>query len=547
MRETNNRISRVVDEDFDSFLDYLVSVRGYSQKTKVSYGEDVADFLLFLSSQHKQKNQVDREIIRVYLLDCNVRGQSRSSIKRSLSSLRHFYRYLYTFKGYKENPFEVVSTPKNDKRLPEFLSYDEVKDFLDGNQTRTDFLASRDQAILELMFASGLRCSEIINLKTTDIDYLENCVKVLGKGKKERIVPFSDTCKKALQQYQSNLRERLVSNSKENIFFLNFKGEPLTSRGLEYILSSAALKSGFMEKVHPHMLRHSFATELLNHGADLRTIQEFLGHSSIRTTSIYTHVSYNELKKTYEECFPDISSEKRKVRRAVIFDFNGTMFFDEDKHVLSWRRYAKDKFHLELKDEDFSAHIHGFNNQEILEWMTGRKLTDVEVETFSSEKEYLYQEICMEDKKNLHLVHGLTSFLDSLKQQDVPLAIATASRKPNIDWYLKTFHLEKWFDKENIIYDDGTLTRGKPDPMIYQRAMKQLNVRPEDVIIFEDSISGAKSALASKAKIVVGIREKEPFDFFRNIKGMSYFVSDYCQLPEELFSFLEIESPSERH
>lgn len=535
-----NKIALVQDEEFSSFLEYLTSVKGYSEKTRISYGGDVASFLLFLSREKKSKEQVDKNLIRAYLLEQNLEKKEKSSIKRSLAALRHFYLYLYTFKGYKENPFETVSVPKKEKKLPEFLSYEEVSQLLDGNQKREDFLKDRDQALLELLFASGLRCSEIVQLKKEDIDYTLLRVKVSGKGNKDRIVPFTKICKDALLSYQHGLRERLVKKKEETTFFLNRNGNPLTERGLEYIISQAAIKTGFPLSIHPHMLRHSFATELLNNGADLRTIQELLGHTSIRTTSIYTHVNLTQLKETYERCFPKIMNAKKENQKAVIFDFNGTMFFDEEKHVLSWREFAMEKYSRFITDEEFPKYIHGFNNKAILEWLSGNKLTEDEVEKLSTEKELLYQKICMQDKEHLHLVEGLTSFLQLLKENGIKLAIATASRKPNVDWYIKTFHLLDYFEKDNIVYDDGTLSKGKPDPMIYLRAMEKLQVTPEDVVIFEDSLSGIRSAVNSHAKYVIGIRPKGEEEKIENEEGLSFVIHDYLNLPKEVLAFLSI-------
>lgn len=536
-----NRIAKINDPDFSDFLDYLVSVRGYSEKTMVSYGEDVADFLLFLSSQGKRKESPDRDTIRTYLLQLNLDEKEKSSIQRRISALRHFYRYLYAFKDGKDNPFEVINIPKKDKKLPEFLTYEEVCQFLDSNKQRTDDLKDRDQAILELLFASGLRCSEIIGLQKEDIDEEKMRVKVTGKGDKQRIVPFTPICRNAMEIYGKGLRVRLLSNQNDDgTFFLSNRGNKLTVRGLEYILQSAACKSGFTLRVHPHMLRHSFATELVTNGADIRTVQELLGHKNIRTTSIYTHVSYTQLKKTYQECFEmnmNISNE----HKAVIFDFNGTMFFDEEKHVRSWREFALEKYHREIKDEEFASHIHGFNNKAILEYFTGKKLSEEEVERLSTEKELIYQRMCEEDKDSLHLVDGLTEFLSDLKKHGVFLAIATASRKPNVDWYIRTFHLLDFFRKDDIIYDDGTLTRGKPDPMIYERALKQLNVRKEDTVIFEDSVSGIKSAYASKVRYVVGIRPKGEEDRIEGMKELSYVIHDYHDIPKEILRFLALD------
>lgn len=535
-----NRISKITDPDFQDFLDYLVSVRGYSDKTMLSYGEDVADFLLFLASQDKRKENPDRDTIRAYLLQLNLDEKEKSSIQRRMSALRHFYRYLYTFKNGKDNPFEIINLPKKGKKLPDFLTYEEVCQFLDANKDRTDSLKDRDQAILELLFSSGLRCSEIISLRKEDIDYGSLRVKVTGKGDRQRIIPFTPVCKTAMETYEKGLRVRLLSTKKDDgTFFLSGHGTKLTARGLEYIVEEAALKSGFTLRVHPHMLRHSFATELVTNGADLRTVQELLGHKNIRTTSIYTHVSYTQLKKTYQECFEmnmNISSE----HKAVIFDFNGTMFFDEDKHVRSWREFALEKYNREIRDEEFSSHIHGFNNKAILEYFTGRKLSEEEVEQLSTEKELIYQRMCEEDEEHLHLVDGLVDFLSELKKNGVLLAIATASRKPNVDWYIRTFHLLDYFKKEDIIYDDGTLTRGKPDPMIYERALKQLNVRREDTIIFEDSVSGIKSAFASKVRYVVGIRPEGDESRIERMKELSYVIHDFKNIPAEILKFLSL-------
>ena len=537
MKKTQNKIERIEDEEFTSFLNYLVSVKGYSEKTRLNYGEDIADFLLFLKGENKSKEQVDKEVIHVYLLNLNLEQIDKSSIKRKLSALRHFYKYLYSFKHYQTNPFEIISSPKQNKRLPEFLSYEEVTLLLDSNQKRTDHLAKRDQAILELLFASGLRCSEIVSLRVKDIDYNDMQVRVLGKGNKERIVPFNDVASAALQDYQITLRQRLLQelNKDEEIFFLNNKGEPLSVRGLEYILTQAGIKAGFPLKIHPHMLRHTFATELLNNGADLRTIQEFLGHDSIRTTSIYTHVTYQDLKDTYQRCFPSLSQSALSHVETVIFDFNGTMFFDDEKHVLSWKEFAKKYFNREILDEEFPLHIHGFNNGEILNYLSGRNLTEEEIEDFATKKELIYQKICEQDKNNLHLVRGLETFLDLLLEKKITIGIATASRKPNIDWYFKTFSLNRWFKRENVIYDDGTLTYGKPHPMIYLRAMEKLHARKESTLVFEDSPAGIKSAVDAGVNYVVAIEEEKNDKPKQSVYAI---INDFDKLPNKVIDLL---------
>lgn len=529
-----SRMERIQDEEFDSFLKYLVDVKGYSERTRISYGEDVADFLFFLKEEGRSKESVDEALIKTYLMEKNIDDLSRSSIKRRLASLRHFYKYLIIFCHYDKNPFELISSPKKEKKLPEFLSLKEVTDLLDSNSRRTDFLQKRDQAILELLFASGLRCSEIIQLRTFDLDLENQRVRVLGKGNKERVVPFNDICKEAILEYENNLRLSLLGydSKKTDILFVNSKGEKLTQRGLEYLISEAGTKSGFPLKIYPHMLRHTFATELLNHGADLRTIQELLGHASIQTTSIYTHVTIQDLKNTIQNCMPSINRKK-----AVIFDFNGTMFFDEDKHVSAWATFAKDRFNRTITDEEFKTHINGFNNKSILEFLLNKSLSEEEVELLSKEKELIYQKLCESDEKNLHLVSGLEGFLDDLVKNKITIGIATASRKPNVEWYISTFHLLKWFKKDNIIYDDGTIERGKPDPMIYLKALKKLDVMPSDTIIFEDSSSGIQSACGSHPHSIIAIRQ-HPFSDSETKNSVSYVLKDYRNIPSEVKTFL---------
>ena len=219
--------------------------------------------------------------------------------------MRHFYQYLHRYKGIKDNPFEFVVSPKKVSRLPSFLSEHEINELLDSTKKRVDFLHYRDSALLELMYATGMRCQETIDLKIEDMDFSQRTLRIKGKGGKERIVPFSRTAKQAVEDYLKSCRPILLKERKdEGYLFLTKRGEKISPRGLEKIVQDCAQKIGFTLKVHPHMLRHSFATELLNNGADLRTIQELLGHSSIQTTSIYTHVTYKDLQETYEKCFP---------------------------------------------------------------------------------------------------------------------------------------------------------------------------------------------------------------------------------------------------
>lgn len=304
-RISNNK---VVTKEVEDFLTYLEKERRFSLHTVESYKEDVSFFVGFLSDNKKSVNEVDVALIRGYLLELTNSGLSKSTIKRNIAALKHFYKFLFLRNYISNEPFELITSPKQEEKLPEFLSDDEIVQLLEANRRRTDELSSRDQAILELMFASGLRASEVVNLTLQSLYLRERIIRVFGKGKKERIVPFTNSCRECLEEYLNVTRRKLldknVNRSKENHVFLNSRGEKLTNRGLEYIMEEIEKKTGCYMKLHPHKLRHSFATSLLSKGADLRTIQEFMGHESIGTTQVYTHVTYSEMKSVYDKAFP---------------------------------------------------------------------------------------------------------------------------------------------------------------------------------------------------------------------------------------------------
>lgn len=313
MKKRERLLEKINNSELLSFLLYLEKDLGYSENTFISYGYDINEFLLYLQKENVACEDVKRDVVRFYILSLKQKGNDNASIARKISSLRRFYSYLVRYKGYESNPFEVVSTPKKSKKLPEFFSSLEITMLLEDNKKRTDKLAIRDQAILELLFASGLRVAELISLKFSDIDFEKKEIRVIGKGNKERITYFNDESRKAILEYKSTLRFILLGDKEDDgTVFLNRNGEKFTERGIEYLVKRAAEKSNFPLRVHPHMFRHSFATELMNNDADMRVIQELLGHSSLSTTAIYTDVSFNDLKKTYDECFPSVIKEEKK-------------------------------------------------------------------------------------------------------------------------------------------------------------------------------------------------------------------------------------------
>lgn len=295
-------------KELSEFQDYLLNVRRYSSNTVSSYSFDICDFTKFIRGLGKIFKDIKVDDVKSWILDLTERQIGKRSIKRKMSSLKSFYAWMYLQKKVDSDPFEYVHSPKAAHALPDFFSEKEIDALLTANEKRTDKLKDRDQALLMLMFASGLRASEVVNLTFNQVDFDNRIMKVSGKGNKDRLVPFTTSAKEAMLNYINGLRKDLLKEDTKYIF-LNSKGNKMTVRGLEYILDEIEAKTGLYGKIHPHMLRHSFATKMLNRGADLRTIQEILGHSSIETTSIYTHVAYENMKETYEKTFPRAKKE----------------------------------------------------------------------------------------------------------------------------------------------------------------------------------------------------------------------------------------------
>ncbi len=287
---------------------YLEVERGYSEHTIANYLHDIKDFEEYLKSEEmgdlisiKTKN-----ISRYYISHLTGKGYATRTINRHISSLRSYYRFLQR-KGYvKDNLFSEVETLKNQKNLPHFLYQNELKEMFNAID-KTTATGRRDLAILELLYGSGIRVSELCSLTEKNIDFSGDTLKVFGKGHKERIVPISPKAKEALKNYLALGRTELLLRNEENkptALFLNFHGGPLTTRGVRVILNDIVLKAADTFKVSPHMLRHTFATSLLDGGADLRSVQEMLGHVNLSTTQIYTHVSKEKIKEAYMQNHP---------------------------------------------------------------------------------------------------------------------------------------------------------------------------------------------------------------------------------------------------
>ena len=295
-------------EIVNEYASYLLYQKNYSKDTIDSYTRDINKFLDFMNNENYTLNSVDSTLIRNFLAHETLSGISKRSNARRVIALRQFYEYLVKNNYVEFNPFIVISTPKVDKKLPEFMYLEEINNLFELNSQRKDFLMHRDRAIIELLFSSGLRVSELVNLTLQDLNLKERMMRIVGKGNKERIVPFSLKTQKTLSIYLENTRKQLISDSGNmigtNYVFLNNRGEKLTTRGVEYILQEIENKTGATLSLHPHKFRHSFATHLLNQGLDLRTIQELMGHASLSSTQVYTHVSNQKMHDEYEKAFP---------------------------------------------------------------------------------------------------------------------------------------------------------------------------------------------------------------------------------------------------
>lgn len=295
-------------KDIEEFVTYLEEELNYSHNTCVSYEKDIESFYKFIFSQGYDISDVDVDLIRNYLSTELSNGISKKTLCRRLAGLRHFFNYQVEHKYLETNPFTFVRAPKKDIRYPKALYLEQIENLFEKNKERTDEFALRDQVIMELLYASGVRVSELVNIKIRDIDLRSRTIRIFGKGRKERLVPFSVSCRKTIEEYLNHSRDSLLAKNKDEYnceyLVLNTFGKKMTSRGIEYLLKEIEKKTGCNYGLHPHIFRHSFATHLLEGGADLRVIQELLGHESLNTTQVYTHVTEETLKTQYQMAHP---------------------------------------------------------------------------------------------------------------------------------------------------------------------------------------------------------------------------------------------------
>lgn len=279
----------------NDFISYI-SKKNYSVNTYTSYINDLYYFYIFIK---KDLTKVTFEDIKDYLEHLSLKKEKTSSIRRKISSLKSFYKFLYknNYINKKDYPLTKIAYPKMEKKLPKFIYYNDLLEII--NESSKDKDGVRDRLIIEMLYATGVRVSELINIKINDIDFNNRRIIVLGKGNKERIVYYGEYAEEVLKEYMKTHERK-----NHNYLFVNSKGGKLTDRGVRYIIDNIMSKLSVKTHVTPHVLRHTFATDMLNNGCDIKVVQELLGHSSLKATEIYTHVTNEHLKKVYYECFP---------------------------------------------------------------------------------------------------------------------------------------------------------------------------------------------------------------------------------------------------
>ena len=295
-----------MNKEIDKYIDYLKYERKLSKNTILSYQNDLT---MFFEWNKKDLLKNTKEDIQNFFIDLDKKAKSNTTKAHYYTVINSFYKYLQEEEILLKNPCETLRSPKIPQKIPKYLTYEEVTKILNMPlKTSYDY---RTKAMLELLYATGMRITELLSLRQANIDFENECIRVEGKGSKERIIPFNETSAHYLKIYLEQHRSSLIKHNKNyEELFLNNRGTPITRQGIYKLLKEIARKTGIQKDISPHVLRHSFATHLLNNGADLRVIQELLGHSDISTTQIYTHVSKEHIKKSYEE-FDQIAKKER--------------------------------------------------------------------------------------------------------------------------------------------------------------------------------------------------------------------------------------------
>ena len=288
--------------NIDKFLDYLKYERNYSNNTIIAYENNIRDFLSYCKIKNvKNMNEVNYQFIRGYISYLYKQKYQAKSITRILSALRSFFKYLKREEKISTNPLDLITSPKVEKKLPKYLTINDVEKILNAPDM-SNKIGIRDAFILELLYVTGIRVSELTNIKLNDISIVEKKIKIMGKGSKERIVYYGTRCQELLNKYL-NIRNDFLKQANDYLILSN-TGKQISTREIRNIINRLKVKAGIDINISPHTFRHTFATHMLNEGADLRSVQELLGHENLSTTTIYTHLTNEKLRRTYLSTHP---------------------------------------------------------------------------------------------------------------------------------------------------------------------------------------------------------------------------------------------------
>ena len=291
-----------MDNTLIKFLDYLKYEKNYSNNTIIGYQNHLELFISFIKNKKiKKKKNIDYNTIRSYINYLYEKNYNPKSICNHISSLRSFFKYLKNEEIIKNNPLILIENPKLERKLPKYLYYEDIEKILNTPDTNND-VGIRDALILELLYVTGIRVSELVNIKLSDIDYKNKKIKITGKGNKQRIVIYGNKCSDLIDKYLC-IRPNFLKNNTDYLI-LGVKGNKINDRVIRNIINNLATKAGIKIKISPHTFRHTFATHMLNEGADLRSVQELLGHENLSTTTIYTHVTNERLRNVYLHTHP---------------------------------------------------------------------------------------------------------------------------------------------------------------------------------------------------------------------------------------------------
>ena len=292
-----------MDKYIEKFIEYLKVQKNYSELTRINYEKDLIEYSNFLKDNNYSYDNMDYKKCTNYLIYLDNKKYKKTSVSRKLSSLRSFYKFLVLNDYTDNNPFILISSPKKEKKIPKFINYQGIDEIFEIPDLKT-IEGQREKVILEILYGSGVRVSELVNIKIKDIDFKDKTILIFGKGSKERVVSFGEMALDALNTYINNGRKEYLGDKTSDYLIVGKNEENLTTRRIEQIIDNLIKKTSIKMNITPHMFRHTFATHLLDQGCDLLAVQELLGHESLSSTEIYTHVSNEHLREVYYKCHP---------------------------------------------------------------------------------------------------------------------------------------------------------------------------------------------------------------------------------------------------